>query len=128
MKKRQKLGFVAGFHNDNEYDGGTNSLAPRSVNEVERFIQEMENKEQIRMEQKFGGGSTNNNKSVAEVAKAIQAAVMWSLIYNPIENGPFMPVSRSENWASFGDRAGATTPDWTYVIFGKYNTGQYIIL
>lgn len=34
---------------------------------------------------------------LAEVARAVQAAVMWCLLYIPAELGPFAPVSRS--WA-----------------------------
>ena len=35
---------------------------------------------------------------LAEVARAVQAAVMWCLLYVPVELGPFAPVSRS--WVS----------------------------
>ena len=47
-------------------------------------------------------------ESHAEVASAIQAATMWTLIYNPCENGPFMPVSRSWNFAP-----SPVSNDWT---------------
>lgn len=49
----------------------------------------------------------------------IQATVAWSWIYNPIEGGPFLPVSRSPAWAdNFASKAGVANPDWTYVVFG----------
>eukprot|EP00536_Pseudo-nitzschia_multiseries_P006755 jgi/Psemu1/324467/estExt_fgenesh1_pg.C_1470007 len=118
-RKGQKIAIVAGLGPDHEHsdDERFHHLhAPPSISEtirdVEEFLCAMERKEQTRIQQRY-----NHSDEVGEVATAIQAAVMWSLIYNPIENGPFLPVSRAENWASFGERAGATTPDWTYVIF-----------
>lgn len=96
----QKVGFVA----------GTESVP--SISEMQSTIRTKKMTEQARIHKKFG-----DNK--APVAEAIQCAVMWTLIYNPVENGPFMPVSRSENWA-FTDKSGATTQDWTYTIFGTF--------
>ena len=60
-------------------------------------------RELARIEEMFG--------SKSEVAKAIEAAVMWTCIYTPVENGPLMTVSRS--W-------GHSVPsglDWTYVLY-----------
>ena len=68
--------------------------------------------EEDRIRKKFGAAKY-------AVAEAIQSTAMWTLIYNPVENdGLFMPVSRTESW-SFRDDSGASTFDWTYVIFGK---------
>ncbi|VEU36710.1 unnamed protein product [Pseudo-nitzschia multistriata] len=115
----QKIAIVAGLDVNKERpdeEKRLHSNAPSSksqtIREVENFLSTMECKERDRIQQRY-----NHSREVTEVATVIQAAVMWSLIYNPIENGPFLPVSRSDNWASFGDRAGAMTPDWTYVIF-----------
>jgi hypothetical protein len=99
----QKFGFVAGFEDD--------SRAPKSVPEIEQNVHIKRRDEEKRIRSKFG-----NNKT--EVAIAIQSAVMWTLVYNPIENGPFMPVSRSSNW-DFAESVKAANSDWAYVIFGE---------
>ena len=78
--------------------------------DLERHIRHMDIMDESAMKEAFGPKH--------EVAQAIRAAVMWSCIYNPIEEGPFMPVSRS--WTSFSGKAGAATPDWNYVLFGEF--------
>ena len=60
-------------------------------------------RELARIEESFG--------SKSEVAKAIQAAVMWTCIYTPVENGPLMTVSRS--WG----HSAPSGLDWTYVLY-----------
>ena len=52
----------------------------------------------------------------AAEGRAVKAAVMWTLISTPIENGgaPFNPVSRSWN---FAQRAGEVNTDFSYAIF-----------
>jgi hypothetical protein len=52
---------------------------------------------------------------LAEVARAVQAAVMWCLLYIPSELGPFAPVSRS--WAFLTPTQVAPGSEWIYVIF-----------
>ena len=47
---------------------------------------------------------------LADTKIAVQAAVMWNLIYNPAEAGPFTPVSRQWNFAKT-----AVSKDWDYV-------------
>jgi hypothetical protein len=51
---------------------------------------------------------------LAETKAAVQAAVMWQLIYNPLEQGPFAPVIRGNPW---GLDKGVVNDDWPYVIF-----------
>lgn len=48
----------------------------------------------------------------ADVAEAIQAAVMWNYIYSPAELGPLLPVSRAWDFVKQ-----AATDDWGYVVF-----------
>ena len=51
---------------------------------------------------------------LAEVANAVQSAVMWCLLYVPSELGPFAPVSRS--WAFLTpSRAKGMGDEWIYV-------------
>lgn len=52
--------------------------------------------------------------ALAETKEAVQAAVMWQAIYNPIEQGPFAPVIRGNPW---GLDKGTTNSDWAYVMF-----------
>lgn len=52
---------------------------------------------------------------LAEVASAVQSAVMWCLLYVPVELGPFAPVSRS--WAFLTPKRIAKGDEWIYVIF-----------
>ena len=54
-----------------------------------------------------------NYGSLAGEKEAMQAAIMWNLIYTPAEAGPLMPVSRSWNFAAISQE----TADWSYVIF-----------
>ena len=96
------IGFYSNYKSTNKI--------PYSLAEIKKHLQTKKAEEKGRIHCKYG--------RKASIAEAIQAAVMWTMIYNPIENGPFMPVSRSENW-SFAQRSGATASDWTYVVFGK---------
>jgi hypothetical protein len=100
-RKGDTVGVYAGpgwFHHENLPD-------------LTKHIRAAERKYESEMEQTFGPKK--------EVAKAIAATVMWSWIYNPIEGGPLLPVSRSPSWAeTFANKAGATNPEWTYVVFG----------
>ena len=52
---------------------------------------------------------------LAEVYRALQAAVMWCLLYVPAELGPFAPVSRS--WAFLTPKRLQPGDEWIYVIF-----------
>jgi hypothetical protein len=103
-KMGQKVGFIS------------NVQCSSDVNKIESYIHNMKDKERIRLYEKYGD---NNEEDVvaSSLQQIIQAAVMWTMIYNPIENGPFSPVSRSNNW-SWQSRSNAVTDDWTYVIFG----------
>ena len=49
--------------------------------------------------------------ALADVASAVQSAVMWQLIYNPIEQGPLAPVIRGNPW---GLDKGTVNDDWAY--------------
>ncbi|CAB9504969.1 Trehalase [Seminavis robusta] len=95
--KGSRLGFVAGM------------TQKPSLDQLQATLKTNKAKEYQRLETRFGPAK-------APVAEAIQCAAMWTVIYNPIENGPLMPVSRSRGW-SFQKKSGATTEDWTYVIF-----------
>lgn len=53
-----------------------------------------------------------NYGPLAEVKEAIQAGVMWNVVYLPAEAGPFAPVARGWDFAPSG-----TDSDWGYVIF-----------
>jgi hypothetical protein len=99
--KGARLGFVAGMKQ------------PPTLDEMQATIKTNKAAEYKRIQAKFGPDK-------APVAEAIQCAVMWTYIYCPVENGPLMPVSRSDGW-SFTGNSGANTMDWTYVIFGKYS-------
>lgn len=112
-RKGQKIGVIAGPHSSLRSSDDDNNNSKISLAELEKHIRVMDKLEASRMERTFGPKH--------EVAHAIQAAVMWSWIYNPIEGGPFLPVSRSPQWAeTFASKAGAANPDWNYVIFGAF--------
>ena len=103
--KGHKIGLVA---------GPSSSLHNESLFDIEENVRNMNIFDDLAMKEAFGPKH--------EVAQAIRAAVMWSCIYNPIEEGPFLPVSRSPSWAdTFANKAGAANPDWTYVIFGEFH-------
>lgn len=51
-------------------------------------------------------------KDLAETKKVVQAAVMWTSIYNPVESGPFANIIRGN---PFSLDVGAVTQDWEYV-------------
>jgi len=89
-----KIGFTVGME------------SVPSLPKMEATIQARKFAEKQRITSKFG------NK--AAVAEAIQASVMWTLIFCPVENGPFMPVSRWDNWDG---NSGFATKDWAYIIF-----------
>lgn len=60
-----------------------------------------------------------------ETAKAVQAAVLWTNIYNPLEYGPLSPVIRGNPWGL--DKKPAND-DWAYVIFDWDNHfGAYML-
>jgi len=100
-KLQDSIGFAANL---------ANSDKAITTREIQDIMHSKKAEEEHRIRTKFG-------PSKLEVAVAIQSAAMWTLIYNPAENGAlFMPVSRTESW-SFRDRTGASTTDWTYVIF-----------
>jgi hypothetical protein len=99
VKQDQPIGFVA-------------NVPFPTLEDINAKVQEGKLKEQTRIKNKFGEAKSN-------VAEAIQSAVMWTLIYNPLENqGLLMPVTRAEHW-TFPQRSGAATTDWTYEVFGK---------
>jgi len=50
--------------------------------------------------------------NLSETKMAVQAATMWNLIFNPVENGPLAPVARGWDFTS-----GKQNDDWGYVIF-----------
>jgi hypothetical protein len=52
---------------------------------------------------------------LAETKTAVQSAVMWQVVFNPLEAGPFAPVIRGNPW---GLDKGVVNDDWPYVIFG----------
>ena len=80
-----------------------------TISSIQKLLEQKQQQELSRLQSTFG-------KDKAPVAQAIQAAVMWTLIYNPVENNAaFLPVSRA--W-SFAKRSGAANLDWAYVIFG----------
>ena len=62
---------------------------------------------------------------LAETKEAVQSAVMWQLIWNPLEAGPFAPVIRGNPWGLDHDTA---NDDWAYVIFDWDNHfGSYML-
>lgn len=80
------------------------SSTGRSLAEVRSTVAAARSEEERRLRQRYGDR--------AESASAVNAAVMWTLVYTPAENGPLLPVSRSWNFA-----ACPATSDWSYVIF-----------
>jgi hypothetical protein len=85
--------------------------AKTTTSEIMDAIRIQREAEEQRLKSRFG--------RKAAVAEAIQSAIAWTLIYNPVENSaPFLPVSRSKNW-DFAQKSGATAADWTYSIFGR---------
>ncbi len=53
---------------------------------------------------------------LAETKSAVQSAVMWQVVFNPLEAGLFAPVIRGNPW---GLDKGVVNDDWPYVIFGN---------
>lgn len=94
--------------------GFTAGMRSQSTNEMKAALQANKEREYKRLLDKFG-------TSKAPVAEAIQCAIMWTLIYVPVENGPIMPVSRT--W-TFQKQSGASTHDWSYILFGKSNLNE----
>ena len=63
--------------------------------------------------------------ALAPTKAAVQAAVMWQVVWNPLETGPFAPVIRGNPWGL--DKA-ATSDDWDYVLFDWDNHfGAYML-
>ena len=62
---------------------------------------------------------------LAEVAGAVQAAVAWTMVFTPVQLGPFPPVSRDWDFTRTlqdGDEQDPNTPnEWGYVLFGWDN-------
>jgi hypothetical protein len=56
--------------------------------------------------------------SLAETKMAVQAAVMWTSVYNPIEHGPMANIIRGN---PFSLDVGFVNDDWAYVIFAWDN-------
>ena len=84
-------------------------IFPYFLKQLERTLRERKIDAQRKLEKSYGEN--------AKVAEAIEAAVMWSWIYNPIEGGPFLPVSRA--WGNnMGGQTNSANPDWNYVLFG----------
>lgn len=89
---------------------GANLAEAPSVTEIAVRVNTARQAEESRIQNEFG-------RSKFAVAEAIQSAVMWTLIYNPLENhGLLMPVSRGDSW-SFEGQSGAANTDWYYIIF-----------
>ena len=62
---------------------------------------------------------------LAQTKAAVQSAVMWQVISNPLEQGPFAPVIRGNPW---GLDKGTVNDDWPYVIFDWDNHfGAYML-
>ena len=60
---------------------------------------------------------------LAETKKVVQAAVMWTSVYNPIESGPFANVIRGNPFYLDNN---AVNEDWDYVIFDWFvNSPMY---
>jgi len=106
--------LVGKGHKSSLVAGPSSSLHNESLFDLEENVRNMNLFDELAMKQAFG--------PKYEVAQAIRAAVMWSYIYNPIEEGPLLTVSRSPSWAdTFANKAGAANPDWTYVIFAEFH-------
>ena len=50
--------------------------------------------------------------ALAETKAAVQAAVMWTSVYNPVEQGPLANIIRGN---PFGLNKMAVNDDWPYV-------------
>lgn len=91
---------------------GANLAEAPTIAEIAVQVNTAREAEETRIQNEFG-------QSKFAVAEAIQSAVMWTLIYNPLENhGLLMPVSRGDSW-SFEGQSGAANTDWYYIIFGE---------
>ena len=82
------------------------STKPTSVESAQMSFAALARAHQTHLEEEFG------EKNMTEVAEAVQTSVMWNLMYTPLENGPFFPVSRA--WDRVGDYS---STDFKYVIF-----------
>ena len=81
--------------------------------------------------QKLGAARTRELASyarfgdLAEVKQAVQTAMMWQTVWNPLEAGPFAPVIRGNPW---GLDKGVTSAEWAYVMFDWDNHfGSYML-
>lgn len=77
----------------------------RSVAAVRASLEAAWQAEQARYS-KFG--------DLAETKMAVQAGVMWSVVYNPFELGPVAPVIRGNPWAW---DPSPVNDDWPFVLF-----------
>ena len=50
----------------------------------------------------------------AELKQLVQAAVMWNVIYTPLERGPIAPVIRGNPWSL---NQHPVSDDWVYILF-----------
>eukprot|EP00047_Mylnosiga_fluctuans_P010910 m.18530 g.18530 ORF g.18530 m.18530 type:complete len:888 (+) comp3351_c0_seq1:1594-4257(+) len=64
-----------------------------------------------------------NYGALAATKEAVQAAVMWNLIYTPAEQGLILPVSRSWDFTP-----SSVSSDWSYVIFDWDNLFASLLL
>ena len=85
--------------------GFSSGLQPKTLAEIEAVLDAARRAEEA-THTRFG--------SLAETKVAVQCAVMWQLIYSPLEAGPFAPVIRGNPW---GLDKGVVNDDWAYVIF-----------
>ena len=81
--------------------------------------------------QKLGAARTRELASyarfgdLAEVKQAVQTAMMWQTVWNPLEAGPFAPVIRGNPW---GLDKGVASTEWAYVMFDWDNHfGSYML-
>ena len=61
---------------------------------------------------------------LAETKKVVQAAVMWTSVYNPIESGPFANVIRGNPFYLDNN---AVNEDWDYVIFDWFVNSTHVL-
>lgn len=89
---------------------GLSSGNPMSVQEIASAMSSLRRQE-LRKYEQYG--------ELAETKKAVQAAVMWTSIYNPIERGPIANIIRGN---PFNLDSKFVNADWEYVMFDWDNT------
>jgi len=90
--------------------------APKPLAEVEALLNKAKMAEEERISV-YG--------DLKETKSAVQSAVMWQVISNPLEQGPLAPVIRGNPW---GLDARLVNDDWGYVIFDWDNHfGAYML-